>query len=175
MAELSAIIPESELETNETKSSKKWVWILVITLLLAGAGGAWYFLAPHEKANSTEADTNIDAEAEVEAEPEQHAPPVFVELEPFTVNLQSDGQMLQATFNLQVKNEKVAEEIKLYMPQIRSRLLIMLSNKTAESLGKQEGKITLISEIESLVEQPFTKGAKPVNIINVFVTSFIIQ
>jgi flagellar FliL protein len=177
MAELSATIPESELETNEKKSSKKWIWILVITLLLAGAGGAWYFLAPHEKANSTEADTNIDAEAEVEveAEPEQHAPPVFVELEPFTVNLQSDGQMLQATFNLQVKNEKVAEEIKLYMPQIRSRLLIMLSNKTAESLGKQEGKITLISEIESLVEQPFTKGAKPVNIINVFVTSFIIQ
>jgi len=166
MAELS----ESEPETIETKSSKKWLWVLlIVTLLLAGAGGYWYFFSKNNTTHSTEADSKLEADAE------QSKPPVFVELESFTVNLQPNDQFLQATFNLQVSDEKEVAAIKMYMPQIRSRLLMLLSNKTAENLAKQEGKTLLISEIESLIEQPFTKGAEPIKIINVFLTSFIIQ
>lgn len=164
--------PKPETEPTEKKSNSKMIIIIVsVTLLLGGAGGAYFFFSKPAPAHVGEG----APEGEVEAKHEEHKPPVFVELEPFTVNLQPDGQFLQATFNLQVEDEKVAEEIKLYTPQIRSRLLLMLSNKTGEELSKQEGKTTLVTEMKELVEQPFSKGAKPVKIDNVFITSFVIQ
>lgn len=164
--------PKPETEPTEKKSNSKMIIIILsVTLLLGGAGGAYFFLSKPAPAHAGEG----APEGEVEAKHEEHKPPVFVELEPFTVNLQPDGQFLQATFNLQVEDEKVAEEIKLYTPQIRSRLLLMLSNKTGEELSKQEGKKTLVTEMKELIEQPFSKGAKPVKIDNVFITSFVIQ
>ena len=167
--------PKTETEPTEKKSNSKMIIIIVsVTLLLGGAGGAYYFLSNPAPAHAGEGAPAGEVEAKHE-EHEEHKPPVFVELEPFTVNLQPDGQFLQATFNLQVEDEKVAEEIKLYTPQIRSRLLLMLSNKTGEELSKQEGKTTLVTEMKELVEQPFSKGAKPVKIDNVFITSFVIQ
>jgi len=164
--------PKPETEATEKKSkSKLIIIILFVTLLLAGAGGAYFFLSKPTPAHTGEG----APEGEVEAKHEEHKPPVFVELEPFTVNLQPDGQFLQATFNLQVEDEIVAEEIKLYMPLIRSRLLLMLSNKTGTNLAQQEGKTTLVTEMKELIEQPFSKGAKPLKIDNVFITSFVIQ
>ena len=167
--------PKPETEATEKKSkSKLIIIILFVTLLLAGAGGAYFFLSKPTPAHTGEGTPEGEVEAKHE-EHEEHKPPVFVELEPFTVNLQPDGQFLQATFNLQVEDEIVAEEIKLYMPLIRSRLLLMLSNKTSTNLAQQEGKTTLVTEMKELIEQPFSKGAKPLKIDNVFITSFVIQ
>jgi flagellar FliL protein len=158
-------------EVTEPKSSKKWLFILLL-LAVAGAsgGGAWYFTSKHDDKGEKHEEV-----AEAEHEPEEAAPPVFVSLEAFTVNLQPDGQFLQATFSLQVADEKEAEKLKLYTPQIRSRILLMLSSKTAETLSKQEGKNALIEEIKSLIEQPLAPGVPTIKIGNVFVTSFIIQ
>ena len=170
--------PKVETEVTEKKSNSKLIIIILfVTLLLAGAGGAYFFLSKPAPAPAHAAGEGAP-EGEVEAkheEHEEHKPPVFVELEPFTVNLQPDGQFLQATFNLQVEDEIVAEEIKLYMPLIRSRLLLMLSNKTGANLSQQEGKTTLVTEMKELIQQPFSKGAKPLKIDNVFMTSFVIQ
>jgi len=169
--------PKTETEPTEKKSNSSLIIIILLTVIpLGGAGAAYFFLtkpAAAPAAHSSEA--AHEAEAEAEEKHEEGAPPVFVDLEPFTVNLQPDGQFLQATFNLQVKDEKVAEEIKLYMPLIRSRLLLLLSIKTAEVLSKQEGKTALITEMEEAIEMPFSKGAKPLKIDNVFITAFVIQ
>jgi flagellar FliL protein len=168
--------PKAETEVTEKKSNSKMIIIILsVLLLLAGAGGAYFLLskpAPAHAAGEGAPEGEVEAKHE---EHEEHKPPVFVELEPFTVNLQPDGQFLQATFNLQVEDEIVAEEIKLYMPLIRSRLLLMLSNKTGENLSQQEGKTTLVTEMKELIQQPFSKGAKPLKIDNVFMTSFVIQ
>jgi flagellar protein FliL len=167
-------LPIAETETTEKKPKGKLVIIILfVTLLLAGAGGAFFLLSKPAPAHSGEVAPESEGEAEVKHE--EHKPPVFVELEPFTVNLQPDGQFLQATFNLQVEDEVVAEEIKLYMPLIRSRLLLMLSTKTGANLAQQEGKTTLVTEMKELIEQPFAKGDKPLKIDSVFITSFVIQ
>ncbi len=170
--------PKAETEPTEKKSNSSLIIIILLTLILLGGAGAAYFFftkpaAPAAAAHTGEAAP--EAEAEAEEKHEEGAPPVFIDMEPYTVNLQPEGQFLQASFNLQVKDEKVAEEIKLYMPQIRSRLLLLLSAKTAEELSKQEGKTALITEMEEAIEKPFSKGAKPVKIDNVFITSFVIQ
>jgi flagellar FliL protein len=157
-------------ETEATvKKSKKWLWIILILLLICGGGAAtWFFFFNPDEAAKAEPDPKTEKHEPIK-------PPVFVDLAPFTVNLQPEGQFLQATFVLQVDDEKETELLKLYMPQLRSRLLMMLSSKLATDLSHQEGKTTLIEEIKNLAEQPFAPGVEAIKIQNVFITAFIIQ
>ncbi len=148
------------------KSGKKLMLIVLILVILLGAGGglAWYFLG-NKASGSTP--------AKVEAKP-----PVFVVLEPFTVNLQPEDngdQYLQVAFSLQVADQKDVDIIKQYLPQVRSRLLLLLSGKTASEILTIEGKKALSDEIVAQVKLPFVPGTAPQNVTNVFFTSFVIQ
>ena len=148
------------------KSKKKLIIILLAVILLAGGGGAaWFFMGHKAPAG------------EKQAKMEPPKPPVFLIMEPFTVNLQSDGteQFLQAAFTLQVATAEQVDLLKLYMPQVRSRLLLLLSSKKAADINTAEGKKKLNEEIMAAVKQPFTPGAKPQEVSDVFITSFVIQ
>ena len=148
------------------KSKKKLIIMLLAVLLLAGGGGAaWYFMGHKAPAG------------EQHAKPEPAKPPVFLVMEPFTVNLQSEGgeQFLQAAFTLQVATAEQVDSLKLYMPQVRSRILLLLSSKKATEINTAEGKKKLNAEIIAIVKQPFSAGAKPQEISDVFITSFVIQ
>jgi flagellar FliL protein len=157
--------PPAPSENGGKKPGKKWVWLVLLPLILAGAGGAsWYFLF------------NKETDKSMEHEPSPPAmPPIFVELEAFTVNLPPDGEFLQATFTLQVSDNDDTENLTLYMPQVRSRMLLLLSNKTADNLLLLEGKTLLTQEIMTLLKQPLEKGLKQIKVTNVFITSFVIQ
>jgi len=153
---------------DPSKSSKKKMLIIIIVLLLAliGGGLVWYFMffnAPKEDSSHEKAKVV------------SHSAPIFLQMDSYTVNLKPDGQFLQATFTLQIETEAEALKIKMFMPQIRSRLLLMLSNKTVEELSSLEGKKKLGEEIEALVEEPFEKGLEHTKVSNVFFTSFVIQ
>ncbi len=164
----------TEILEIEQKSTRKWLIISLSTLLLFGsAGGVYWFTS--DNATEVLSESTPTPNAETVSETDENLTPVFVELESFTVNLQPDGQFLQASFNLQVHDDETAKTINLYMPHIRSRILFLLSEKTADELVKQKGKTTLISEIKQLIEQPFAKGSAAIKITDVLITSFIIQ
>jgi len=125
---------------NAAPKSKKKLMMLVIVgvvALAAGGGGAWFFLS------------NKDDGHKQEAKHEPPAPPVFMAPETFTVNLQPDGeeQYLQVGLVVQVKDQEASDKMKLYMPQIRSRLLMLLSSKKASEIMDLQGKNKLIEEI----------------------------
>jgi flagellar FliL protein len=149
------------------KSSKKWLFAGLLFALLLGGGGyaAWIFLTP-------QADV---AQAEATAPPPK--PPVFMTMDQFTVNLQSDGieQFLQVAFTLQVPDQTQVDLIKLYMPQVRSRLLLLLSGKRAVEISTPDGKNALAAEIAQQVNEPFVAGLPPQGVSGVFFTSFVIQ
>jgi flagellar FliL protein len=148
------------------KSKKKLIIIIAAVVLLAGGGGAgWFLMQPkdgHKK--------------EVKHEEPAH-PPVFVTLEAFTVNLQPDPdeKFLQLEISLQVANPEQEELLKGQMPAVRSRLLMLLTSKTASEISTSEGKQKLSEEIVAEVKKPFSKGAKPQEVTGVFFTSFVIQ
>ncbi len=161
------ISPDTDTAADQPKSSKKKkLMIIVLLLALIGGGLAWYFMVfnankagdSHEKVKTT-----------------VHTTPIFLQMDPYTVNLKPDGQFLQATFTLQIETEAEVLKIKMFMPQIRSRLLLMLSNKTVEELSSLEGKKILGEEIEALVEEPYETGLEHTKVSNVFFTSFVIQ
>ena len=134
------------------KKSKLLVIIIALAVVLAAAGaGAWFFLFNQ---------TDEDGEPKVSSKPA-----VFLPVDQFTVNLQpEDGQQyLQVAMTLKVVDQAVAESIKALMPEVRSRVLLLLSSKKPSQLVTLEGKNKLIEEIAREVETGLAgdKSAKP--------------
>ncbi len=152
--------------------------VLLLTLLLGGAGGgAWYFLQDQQPAEATKPGAAKAAKA-ANAKQVPSKPPVFVTLEPFTVNLQqgdSSSQYLQVGLALKVTDAEFVDAIKLYMPEIRNRVLLLLSSKSAGDLATAEGKKTLSTELAREILQPFAGKAPAPGLDSVLFTSFVIQ
>jgi flagellar FliL protein len=160
----------TEVETTETpagKPKKKMLIIagVVLVLLIAGGSAAAYFFM-HKPGNNPTV-----------AKKEDLAPPVFLPLDNFTVNLSPDegDKYLQVTLTLQVPDEKDADTIKAHMPQVRDRILLLLSNQKASDLLTEAGKNQLTREIISTINKPFDPAGDPQKVSGVFFTSFIIQ
>ena len=147
---------------NPRSRMKLLIMVCALVLLVAGGAGTWWFT------RKTETST---AHAEKHEPP---APPVFVELEPFTVNLAGD-HVLQTSVSLQVSKAEDADQLKLYQPVVKSRMLILLSSKSAEALQATQGKEALTTEIASVLKQPYLKGLTPPAIGGVYLTAFVIQ
>jgi flagellar FliL protein len=121
-----------------------------------------------------------DAAADEQAEGEEAGvkdpskPPIFVVLETFTVNLQNPtgDQFLQIDVTLQVRDSKFAEMIKAYMPEVRSRVLLLLSGKKASDINNVAGKQQLAREISAETAKAIGDETA---IKSAFFTSFVIQ
>jgi flagellar FliL protein len=154
-------------------SKKKLVIILAIVLLvvLGGGGAAAFFLMKGS------ADHSEEASPKKNKKKKEAGPPVYVPVEPFTVNLQPENgeQYLQLAFTLQVGSLEEVELIKTNMPKVRSRILLLLSSKHASEINTPEGKQALSQEIMEQIKQPFETNGSPQDVTEVLFTSFIIQ
>ncbi len=133
------------------KSKLMPIIAIVVVVAIAVGAGAWWFLGP-EAADEDEA-------AELASKPA-----IFVPLEQFTVNLQPEEgqQFLQTAMTLKVTDPEVADAIKLQMPEVRSRVLFLLSSKKPSQLGSVDGKNKLVEELIQEVEAalPAVKAKK---------------
>lgn len=165
--------PKADAPAAAPGGKKKLIVIVLAAVLVAGGGGggaAWFFL--HGKK-----DEGAAPEKEHKAAAKKGAPPVFVPIDQFTVNLapENGDQYLQVNFTLQVAGPEQEEFIKQNMPVVRSRLLLLLSSKKASELNTPEGKKTLATEIIKSVNEPFTDKGPEQEVTDVLFTSFIIQ
>jgi flagellar protein FliL len=161
--------PSTDDAPKPKKSKKKLILMLLLTLIVLGGigGGAWWYFM-----NDDEADVGVK-----KTKVEKSSPPVFVALDQFTVNLQPEAgeHYLQIAMTLQVTEKDDVDRIKLYMPQIRSRILLLLSSKKASEISSVEGKTKLSTEIMAQVNQPLTPQGQTQAVSNVFFTAFVIQ
>ena len=162
------VVP-AEDEPKKPRSKKLLFIILGAVLVLAlGGGAAYYFLV-------------MEAEEKTEEAPKPKVPDllIFVPLEIFTVNLRPEGtepqQYLQTTINLQVPSEEMAATLKAHIPELRNRILFILTNKKAAEIASVEGKNALITEITEELQKPFSGREKDQKLTGVYFTSFIIQ
>jgi len=164
---------EAPAAASGSKKKKIIIIAVIAVLLLGGGGGAAFFLTKKP----------ADAKEAAKKPAEKAAPPVFLQLDNFIVNLASDNgdKYLQAGITLQVRGEEQANYYKTNMPQLRSRLLLLLSSKSSEELLTNEGKLKLSDEIIEQAEIPYNKDeptpkeAEERRILGVFYTSFMIQ
>lgn len=174
------------------KSKKLLILVVLAVVVLAIAGAGAFLLLGKKKAAEGE---------EAEATESQHAshswpkfdpsaPPVFMPLEPFTVNLQAENgeQFLQVVISVRVIDAHVGDTVKSYMPQIRHEILALLAGKRASEITTPEGREDLANEMKDIMNDilgweppPKKKSRKgkeesePGPVVGVFFTQFIVQ
>ena len=138
----------------------------------AGAGGGAYWYAAKKAAADGAPAPKVEAPK----------PPQFVNLEPFTVNLKDDGttdHFLQTALAIQVADAEAADAIKLHLPVIRGKVLLLLSSKSASDLAPLEAKTKLADEILAASRAPLPGGGEGKDpkkgVLAVHFASFIIQ
>jgi len=128
----------------------KWkLPLIALCVVLAGGGGAYWFMNRHHGEESTEA----------KVEPAK--PPQFLPLDAFTVNLQLEDnpQFLQVGLTLKVADAAAVDKIKQYMPEVRDRILLLLASQKASVLLTTEGKRNLTTDIVSSINAIVAPGA----------------
>lgn len=143
-------------EAVPRKGKKKLIVALavaVLLLVLAGGGALWWLAT--SAASADDEDTE-DGAGRVEQKADPKAVPTFVPLDTFTVNLADrDGERYaQIGITLEVRDGKVAEQIKAFMPAIRNNILMVLAHKTSAELLQREGKQQLAAEIRRETMRP---------------------
>ena len=146
--------------------------IIAVVLLAAIGGGAAFFMTKGgDEAHESGGAKKVKKAAKT-------APPEYVALESFTVNLQPEtgtDQYLQVQMTLQVPGAEQAELFKTNMAKVRSRVLMLLSGKKASEINTVEGKKKLAEEIVATTKEPFVEKGEEQEVSEVLFTSFIIQ
>ena len=133
------------------KKGKLFLIIGIVVLVLALAGAAAFLLM-----KKSHTDDEEDGEEAVEThkpgkkeKSEKQGPPVFVKLEAFTVRLQNEGadSYLQAVPELRVLDAQVAEEVKVYNPEIRHKALLVIASKQPADVNNPAGVQKLANEL----------------------------
>jgi len=149
------------------KRAGKLIRISIALVAAIGAGGGGWFYLQHK---------NADAKAAPAVQPKKQ--PVFLPIDQFTVNVPGGGgeHFLQIAFSLEVVDSKTADAIKLQLPIIRGRLLMLLASKAVEDLSNTAGKQKLIGEILVEARAPLPAGETPTKgVENVHFSAFVIQ
>ena len=159
---------DAKADDKPVKSKKGLIIILaaVLVVVLAGGGGAFIYFKKKAEAEAAAAEES-EGEAPVKKpvvkkkSDDKKTPPVFLPVDPFTVNLADrDGsRYAQVAFSLEVDEAKTGDQLKQYMPAIRGNVLLLLSEKKAADLLSPEGKILLAKEIRREVLKPLVIDA----------------
>ncbi len=140
------------------KGKKKLIMIIAIAVLLLGGGGAGAMLLLKKKPHDADADGDHAEQSEHSAtpsasagviKPEPRPAPVFVPLDPFTVNLadRDAERYAQVGITLEIDDAKTGELIKTYMPAIRNHFLLALADSNAADLLARNGKLRLAEKL----------------------------
>lgn len=130
------------------------VGVLVVVLALAG-GGAWFFISKQRAAAAAD-----DGEHETVSHADAAGPPTYLPLDNMVVNLADAGgeKVAQIGITLELVDAKAVEKVKQYLPTIRSSVLMLVSQRTAEELLQREGKEKLAADILRETARPFGGG-----------------
>ena len=159
-----AALPAQSGDAPAKGKSKLLIILVALFALLAigGGGAAWWF---HQKAASADAHEEGGEEAKPKKKKDAGKPPVFTTLENFTVNLSGGDHFMQLGVVLQLKDEETAEKVKTFLPQIRNKILLLLSSKTAEDLETPKGKQALIDEVLAGAREPLKADGEDVQAV----------
>ena len=150
---------EAEGEKPKVKSKKMLIIIIAAVAVLAlGGGGAYFYISKQRAAAAAE--DGEEATPAKSAKDAHKAPPTYLPLDNMVVNLADPGgeRVAQVGITLELLDAKATEQVKGYLPTIRSGVLMLISQRTAEELLKAEGKEKLAKDILRETSLPFGGG-----------------
>ncbi|BFO57643.1 MULTISPECIES: flagellar basal body-associated FliL family protein [Comamonadaceae] len=137
--------------------SKKLVLIIAIVavLVLAGGGAAWFLLSKRSHGDEDEEGGGGHAKA-AQVEHKEKVAPTFLPIENMVVNLADTGgeRFAQIGITLELADAKTSDQVKQYLPSIRSAILMLVSQRTSQELLTRDGKEKLAVDIRREVSKP---------------------
>ena len=150
-----------------TKKSKRSIWIPLLVLITlaacATAGGR------HRR------ERQGAARATGEALGGRRPTPDFYPLDTFTVNLGDADRVLYVGITLRLKDEATRARLNDYLPEVRSRLLLLFSRQDASALATDVGKQKLVDAIKQTLATPLVNGQPKQEVTDVLYTAFILR
>jgi flagellar FliL protein len=151
---------------------KKIILIAVAVLLLAAiAAGAMLFLKEDQSADNEA--TTMDPEQVLKV-----GDPIYQGLDPdFVVAFQNPKtvRFIKLSVEVMARDDDVIEHVKLHMPAIRDKIIMVLSSKDEGSLLEMDGKEQLRTELLGAVQAVLTKNTGAPGIEAVYFTNFVMQ
>jgi flagellar FliL protein len=138
---------------SPAKGKKKLIILVAVALLVVAGGGVGAMVLLKKKPVDTEAEADAGADehapAKAAAKHDPKAVPVFVPLEPFTVNLadRDAERYAQVGITLEIADAHQGDQIKAYMPAIRNNILMAIADRTAAELLGRDGKAQLAEAV----------------------------
>ncbi|HEY1182503.1 MAG TPA: flagellar basal body-associated FliL family protein [Rhodocyclaceae bacterium] len=126
------------------------IGIVVLVLAIGGAAAAFLLMKKSHSADGEDGEDTVETEKPAKKEKsEKSGPPVFVKLDAFTVRLQTESgdSYLQAVPELRVLDAHVAEDVKVYNPEIRHKALLVIAGKQPADVNNPAGVQKLANEL----------------------------
>jgi flagellar FliL protein len=160
------------ISNNENSSfNRLFQWLLLAAVVAVGVANL-YMLLQERGVDDSFSLSNPAAEYDAARAP------IFVNIGPLTVNLQSDSygqRLLYIGLTLQVPDVATRELLTQHMPEVQSRLLLLLSGQSADLLIPATGKQKLAQDIVAQFQTPLAQTQSPLKIDAVLFTNFIVQ
>jgi flagellar FliL protein len=153
-------------DTAQTKGRKRSLWmplLVLITLAACATAGYSYWRMQQEPS---------PAQA---SKPEPPPAPVFFALDTFTVNLGDADRVLYIGITLRLKDDATRQRFSEFLPEVRSRLLLLFSRQDAAALATDEGKQKLVEAIKNTLAPPLVAGQPQQVVSDVLYTAFILR
>ncbi|PTS82743.1 flagellar basal body-associated protein FliL [Pseudomonas sp. HMWF032] len=155
----------------------KLIIIIAIAVLLAvglSAGGTWFFLSKKDDGAADKAKEEVAAEP---AAPVKQAA-IYEELAPaFVVNFNHQGRAryMQVSVALMTRDQVALDALKVHMPVLRNRLVMLFSSQDFASLISPVGKEMLRQQATASVQELAEKEVGKVTVEQVLFTNLVLQ
>lgn len=172
-------MPTRNLSPGTASRLKRPMLGLLVLMLVAGASIAttWMITTRYQKQSAASQSGPLEAQAVPVAPAAPPPAPIFVPLTPITVTLQGDDieRMLHVAITLRVGDAESRERLEKYMPEVRSRILMVLSAQSPVAVQSQKGKVALAQALMQSVNKPFAPQPESQSISDVLFTEFVVQ
>lgn len=155
-------------------SLRTTMFTIIFMVMMATCAVAAYALWEMNKS----ANRSANPEAAAAADATIVSDPLYQSLSTFTVSLKpaesENDRVLYIGLSLRMADKKSLLTIEKYLPEYRSRLLILLAKSSYEELSTDEGKQLLVDKIKREVSKPLAAN-QSVKVTDVLFNEFILR
>ncbi|NLC37125.1 MAG: flagellar basal body-associated protein FliL [Alcaligenaceae bacterium] len=158
------------------KLGKFILGLLLVILIIGGSvAGTYFFFQKSGILGPALADGQV--------EPRPRAPvaplpaPIFAALEPFTVTLRDERstRILYLAITLRLVDDESRAMVTEYMPEVRDRVLRLLSVQNPTYIQTPDGREKLVQDLTQLLQRPYLPQPRGPEISAVLFTAFVVQ
>lgn len=162
--------------------------LVLLLVVVASVAGTWYFMSRYQQ-QQLQAAVQLGVGQQQTpgatpttfvsppAQPAVVPAPIFIPLEAFTVTLHdADAErIMHVGLTLRVSDDQSRQRIERYMPEVRNRILMILSSQTPQSVQTLDGKQAMAKTLQAAVNKPFSPLPDGQFVTDVLFTAFVVQ